>query len=393
MNVADTRFPRLHDKRSPFAESRSSNKALIRIVYVISAIKNGGPNRVLEAMVDNIDTKVYEVHVVSLLGEHDETAVKAITGNQSVRYYNLGLTKKADILKHGPRLLFELFTVIKPNIIHSHGLLPDIVVGRVKSQGVLVSTVHSNLSEDYFLSFGRIRGFLFSKLHFWVLKKFKAVVFCSGSVYESLNSKLNNSYMVRNGFTSKIMDLSFEQKNLRKTLGISKSDKIFIFVGSLIERKGIIELLDMFSNNHKSNEHLIILGRGYLRERCEAYVSKHIHLVGFKDNVSDYLSISDVYVSASKSEGMSISVIEALSRGLYLLMSDIPSHREVVDIDKRVFIGGLFTDNNSFRNMKEAIMTDSLSKSVPQLYHEKYLSGRVMMSGYEKLYKEIMKDA
>jgi hypothetical protein len=74
-------------------------------------------------------------------------------------------------------------------------------------------------------------------------------------------------------------------------------------------------------------------------------------------------------------------------------MSDIPSHREVVDIDKRVFIGGLFTDNNSFRNMKEAIMTDSLSKSVPQLYHEKYLSGRVMMSGYEKLYKEIMKDA
>ena len=58
------------------------------------------------------------------------------------------------------------------------------------------------------------------------------------------------------------------------------------------------------------------------------------------------MNISDVYVSASKSEGFSISVLEALSCGLGLFLSDIPSHREVVEMGQDVYLGEIFSSGD-----------------------------------------------
>lgn len=53
---------------------------------------------------------------------------------------------------------------------------------------------------------------------------------------------------------------------------------------------------------------------------------------GFVDNVVPWLQASDLFVSASASEGMPLAVLEALSCGLPALLSDIPPHREIRDI-------------------------------------------------------------
>lgn len=53
-----------------------------------------------------------------------------------------------------------------------------------------------------------------------------------------------------------------------------------------------------------------------------------------------------MYVSASKSEGFSISVLEALSCGLELFLSNIPSHEEVVSMGRTIPVGELFDEKN-----------------------------------------------
>jgi glycosyltransferase involved in cell wall biosynthesis len=61
----------------------------------------------------------------------------------------------------------------------------------------------------------------------------------------------------------------------------------------------------------------------------------NISLKGKVIDVDEYLEAADCFVSASLSEGLPNSVIEALAWGLPIILSDIPEHREIQQIEKR----------------------------------------------------------
>ena len=50
-----------------------------------------------------------------------------------------------------------------------------------------------------------------------------------------------------------------------------------------------------------------------------------------QDKLPAYYQASDLYVSASHSDGSSVSMMEALASGLPALVSDIPGNREWID--------------------------------------------------------------
>lgn len=83
--------------------------------------------------------------------------------------------------------------------------------------------------------------------------------------------------------------------------------------------------------------HLIMLGNGSQGARLkqtfmQADLMERVHFpgqVGFAD-LPRYYRSSDLYVSASHSDGSSISLLEALACGLPALVSDIPGNREWV---------------------------------------------------------------
>ena len=55
--------------------------------------------------------------------------------------------------------------------------------------------------------------------------------------------------------------------------------------------------------------------------------------VGY-DNLPLYYGASDLYLSASHSDGSSVSLMEALASGLPVLVSDIPGNREWISEGK-----------------------------------------------------------
>ena len=99
------------------------------------------------------------------------------------------------------------------------------------------------------------------------------------------------------------------------------------------------------------------------------------------------MNISDVYVSASKSEGFSISVLEALSCGLGLFLSDIPSHCEVVEMGQDVYLGETFSPDD-FEVKLKALRERKINKSAIKAFQEKELSAKSMAAGYQKRYEE-----
>jgi len=83
---------------------------------------------------------------------------------------------------------------------------------------------------------------------------------------------------------------------------------------------------------------LLLLGKGsregMLRQIIDgAGLTDLVHFagqVGF-DELPDYIRSADVYVSASHSDGSSISLLEAMACGLPAVVSDIPGNREWVE--------------------------------------------------------------
>ena len=98
----------------------------------------------------------------------------------------------------------------------------------------------------------------------------------------------------------------------------------FVTVGSLFHIKGYDILIEAFAKiAHDNNFKLTIVGDGNQRTLLQQLIVKHnlqskVLLVGRKSRpeVADILSNSDVYVSSSRNENFSVSVLEALSVGL-----------------------------------------------------------------------------
>ena len=96
---------------------------------------------------------------------------------------------------------------------------------------------------------------------------------------------------------------------------------------------------------------LLLLGRGSLQNRLqekltEAGMQDRVHFAGQIEHqqLPAYYRAADLYITASQSDGSSISLLEAMACGLPTLVSDIPGNREWVGEEE---IGWLFPAGDS----------------------------------------------
>lgn len=96
---------------------------------------------------------------------------------------------------------------------------------------------------------------------------------------------------------------------------------------------------------------LLLPGGGSLAPRIRQLVqasgfAERVHMPGYiaQDNLPAYYGAADLYLSASRSDGSSVSLMEALACGLPALVSDIPANREWVQTGQQ---GWLFPVGDS----------------------------------------------
>ena len=138
---------------------------------------------------------------------------------------------------------------------------------------------------------------------------------------------------------------------------------------------------------------VILLGNGELFNKLKEHEGGNIMLPGFKANVYEYLIASDYYISASDTEGLANTLLESMTVGLPCVLSDIPSHREVMNRATKP-IGFLF-DNHDVNAMTHAIQqvlkldTYTTSAYIRQLF-EKHYTAKQMSEEYQKTYINLL---
>lgn len=159
-------------------------------------------------------------------------------------------------------------------------------------------------------------------------------IFLTNDLANKLSSNgvvLDNIVVVRNYSTMECLENITDKSSLGEKL-------IVLYVGSLMEDKGILTLLEVARESR--NFRYIICGDGSESIKAkviESHVAGHVDYQGvvIGEQKSSVFRSADIFVlqSSYKTEGVPISILEALSQGCAIIVSDINGMRETLEHD------------------------------------------------------------
>lgn len=229
----------------------------------------------------------------------------------------------------------------RPEIVHVQGIGPALVTPLLRLLGLRVVVTHHG--EDYnrekwgwvartVLRAGEALGMRFAH---------KRIVI-SRNIGKLIASKYGKSCeVIPNGVD--FSDLP-SAKDKVAALGLEPG-RYVLTVGRLVPEKRQLDLLRAFSAAALDGWKLVIVGRIDHKNKyaelltSEAGFSEIVVMAGFQggESLHQLYAHAGLFVLPSSHEGLPIVLLEALSYGLPVLVSDIPSNLEVVSTPAQVF--------------------------------------------------------
>ena len=342
---------------------------MIRCLFLIHDLDNGGAEKVLVNLVNNLDKRKYDITVQTLfdVGHNKRNLnndVHYISGAKKMFRGNITLMNMIS-----PGLLCK--TIIKGQ----YDLVISFLEGstsRILSayNGKKVSWIHTDFFNKEIASTG-FRNFEEAKKCY---SKFDRIIAVSDIVRDDFNSIFEFSGICETLYNVNdscgIIELSNESQS-----GIVKTDKCFniISVGKLeCVTKGFDNLIRIHKKllDSKINNKLFILGEGADRDKLEKIidesgVSNSCKLIGFSENPYKYVANADLFVCSSHREGFSTAVTEALILGVPVVSTNVSGAKELlgknneygivtVDSEESLFDGicSMLTDSQVYDHYK-----------------------------------------
>lgn len=145
---------------------------------------------------------------------------------------------------------------------------------------------------------------------------------------------------------------------LRTKLSLPRNDTIYLFVGSLIERKGFDVLIKAFitAAKHNTNFSLVVIGPKSRKENptldqaiisklsieiADNHLTERIKFIGLiqdRNKLSDYYHASDIFVFPSRNEGLPNVVLEAMAAAMPVIVTQLPGLKNVIEDSKNGFL-------------------------------------------------------
>lgn len=332
-----------------------------------------------------------------------------------------GLTVEKFRMRNGPNLLGALkilrFALQERfDIMHSHGYKGNILLGFIpkKIRKIpLVSTLHGWISRDGFSKIG---------LYDWVdtksLQFIDAVVLVNNVMLSNKklkNTKGINLSVVYNG----IPILHFDNHSQPDRLCITELTKrrpvcdseivrfchqgfIIGSIGRLSKEKGFKYLLEAVYLLRKKgvDARLVIIGEGderpNLLKLLEKFsISSFVLLPGYQESASKYLSLFDVFVMPSLTEGLPMTLLEAMQVKIPIVATNVGGIPEVLENGR----GGLLVNPSDPEGLADAISSiyhdfKSAEEFTSFSYNKvitKHTSSNMSQEYYD-FYKEVIKN-
>lgn len=248
-----------------------------------------------------------------------------------------------------PKVFISLIKKIKqekPAIVHLAGLQSEgfltmlaCKIARVKT----IVAVHGSNAEA--LGFSKFAKFILRLMENYTVRN---ADLCYGVSDYVSNWNILNKAKHNFGTIYNIVNFSGrETKNdLRKELNISNDDIVVVSTGRITKDKGYDVLSDVALNilNKYSNVKFVIAGDGayleeFKRKTTEYKLNEKVFLLGYRADIDNILSSSDIFAICTKHETLCISLLEAASHKLPLVATKVGGIPEIIDEECGFLVG------------------------------------------------------
>lgn len=322
-----------------------------KILFCITLPDIGGAQIVVYNIISSLNQSKYDITLVTSREGFLTNKVKKLNekSGSKIVITIIPSIKREISLSHDIATLYLLYKLMKTNnfdIVHLHsskvGILGRFAAWAAKTP-MIVFTAHGwGINEHQ----GKIKQFLFGLAEKMASRLCTRIVCVSNYDFsKGIRKKWikkGNSCVIYNGvenFISKEMECSNENKAAKKSYLIGT-------IMRLEEPKDPIFTIQVFREvnlRFGSNIRLMIVGDGRLRHECikiidDLGLDADIDLLGECEDAKNKISDFDIFTLFSKSEGLPISIIEAMLVGKPIVASNVGGIPELVKDSKNGFL-------------------------------------------------------
>lgn len=303
-----------------------SGDGRVHVAHIIGSTGIYGAERWILAQSRYLDPKRARVSIVNLVDGRGKTSA-LVAEAERLGYDACDFDTGGRFNPLAPVRLARLARRSGYGVLHSHGYKSDLAaLAAARLAGVkVIATPHGWAKEN------DKKLVLYEKLDRALLRFFDHVCPLSPALYDGLRSAgvpPSKMTLIWNGVDVREVD---EAPPKGRTPGLKRIG----YLGQLIERKGLDDLIQAFFLLQRTDCELFFIGEGPLRGRLERRARSsdggaRIHFPGYSARRLEDLKSFDVLALPSLEEGVPRCVMEAQAAGVPVVGTDIEGLRDLV---------------------------------------------------------------
>lgn len=337
-----------------------------KVLFLIHDLGNGGAEKVLVNLVNNIDRSKFDITVMSLFGGGvNEQFLKPHI--HYIKIFKKEFKANSKIMKlFSPKFLhkFCIKGTYDIEVSYLEGPSARIISGCRDSKTKLISWIHCRMDTQKAGTVG-FRSFCEAKSCY---NKFDYTACVSQWVMDyfihTFDFKRNIGVLYNTIETAEIIKKANE--NIDNVI-LDKNVLNIISVGKIIAVKAFMRLAHIHKKllDDGIKNHIYILGIGDEQTKIEKYLSENnltetFTFLGYSTNPYKYVKACDLYVCSSLSEGFSTSVTESLIVGTPVVTTLCSGMQEMLGENNEY---GIVTENNEdalYEGIRKMLTTPGL---------------------------------
>ncbi len=329
----------------------TGNGKKINLLFVLLQMAIGGAEKVALTIAEHLDRSLFRVYVACFEGG----ALSDGFSEVSEAVFQVPRRNGRD-----PKTVLLLSRIIRENHIevinchHYAAFFYTWLATRLAGAGTIVYTEHSAGEVE---DIRHVHKFLCNSLFF---KKTGAIVGVSQEISDTFNTRFPGYgrlvTSISNGIDVQKFATAAGRDRVRNAFGFAPDDFVIGTIANFRRVKNHLCLLRAFTlpGMARPGTRLVFVGRGYAgdgensEKEARDYVHTHgledrVLFAGYREDIADILKSLDLFCLPSVSEGLPVSVLEAMAAGIPIVGSDVRGIREVV---RHGHTGLLFPSND-----------------------------------------------